>query len=71
MHTMTRFTCATDARCDVANIQGFYPSPVTIAITIGARSTRHIVTPLVTLYYPNGPTCDPTCRKQSIRLAAP
>lgn len=70
--TMTkRFTCASGARCETANLAGFFPAPLTITVTIGARTVRHVVTPTVTLSYPNGPTCSPTCRKQSVTLPAP
>lgn len=70
--TMTkRFTCASGARCETANFAGFFPAPLTITVTIGARTARHVVSPTVTLSYPNGPTCSPTCRKQSVTLPAP
>ena len=70
--TMTRrFTCAVGSQCPSAMLEGYFGTPVTITITVGERSTSHVVSPAVTTTYPNGERCLPACRRQSVTLAAP
>jgi len=65
------FQCPAGTPCPAAFFIGRYPPPVTVTVTIEARTATHRVVPDTIVSYPNGVQCGPTCRSARITVPAP
>jgi len=66
------FECPDPARCtDQVRFDDFTPQTATVTITTERGTARQLVQPNYVESRPNGPNCEPLCRRAVVQLPAP
>ena len=65
------FDCAVPGQCGDVRFVDYTPESVTIRVTTSAGTREQTAQPKYSVYRPNGPNCEPTCRSAAVTVALP